>query len=72
MQETQRSNLGDLLENGIDAYSSIFAWRILWTEEPAGLQSMRLQSWTRLSDYHFDFTFHKHQSTKITQMSKTF
>ena len=26
----------------------------------------------RICDYHFDFTFHKHQSTKITQMSKTF
>ena len=62
----------DPLEEGIATHSSIPAWRILWTEEPGGLQSMRLQSWTRLSDYHFDFTFHKHQSTKITQMSKTF
>ena len=24
-------------------YSSIFAWRIPWTEEPSGLQSMGLQ-----------------------------
>ena len=24
-------------------HSSILAWRILWMEEPAGLQSMRLQ-----------------------------
>ena len=24
-------------------YSSILAWRILWTEEPGGLQSMGLQ-----------------------------
>ena len=23
--------------------SSIFAWKILWTEEPGGLQSMGLQ-----------------------------
>ena len=52
MQETQVSSLGqeDLLETGIDAYSSILAWRIPWTEEPGGLQSMRLQSWTRLSE----------------------
>ena len=52
MQETQVSSLGqeDLVENGIDAYSSILAWRIPWTEEPGGLQSMRLQSWTRLSE----------------------
>ena len=26
------------------AHSSILAWRILWTEEPGGLQSMELQS----------------------------
>ena len=29
-------------------YSS---WEISWTEEPGVLQAMRLQSWTRLSDY---------------------
>ena len=29
-------------------HSSIFAWRIPWTEEPGGLRSMELQkSWTR-------------------------
>ena len=28
--------------------SSILAWRILWTEEPGGLQSMVSQSETRL------------------------
>ena len=32
-------------------YSSILAWRIQWTEEPGGLQSMGLQkSRTQLSD----------------------
>ena len=31
-------------------HSSILAWRIPWTEEPSGLQSMGLQSWTQLSD----------------------
>ena len=30
--------------------SSILAWRIPWTEEPGGLQSMRTQSQTGLSD----------------------
>ena len=30
-------------------HSSILTWSILWTEEPGGLQSMELQSWTRLS-----------------------
>ena len=34
-----------------EAYSSILACKIPWTEEPVGLQSMGLQkSWTRLSD----------------------
>ena len=30
--------------------SSILAWRIPWTEEPGGLQSMESQSRTQLSD----------------------
>ena len=44
-QETQVRSLGweDLLEKGMAAYSSILAWRIPWTEEPGGLQSMKLQ-----------------------------
>ena len=29
-------------------HSTILAWRIPWTEEPGGLQSMGSQSWTRL------------------------
>ena len=33
-----------LLEKGLETHSSILAWRIPWTEEPCGLQSMRLQS----------------------------
>ena len=30
----------DPLEEGMAAHSSILAWRITWTEEPDGLQSM--------------------------------
>ena len=30
----------DLLEKGMATHSSILAWRIPWTEEPGGLQSM--------------------------------
>ena len=30
-------------EEELTTYSSIFAWRIPWTEEPGGLQSMGLQ-----------------------------
>ena len=30
----------DPLEKGMTTHSSIFAWRVPWTEEPNGLQSM--------------------------------
>ena len=30
------------LEEGLAAHSGILAWRIPWTEEPGGLQSMGL------------------------------
>ena len=30
----------DPLEEGMAAHSSILAWRIPWTEQPGGLQSM--------------------------------
>ena len=34
----------DPLEEGMDTHSSILAWRIPWTQEPGGLQSMGSQS----------------------------
>ena len=45
MQETQVQSLGweDLLEKEMATHSHIFAWRIPWTEEPGGLQSMGSQ-----------------------------
>ena len=45
VQETLVWSLGreDPLENGMAAHSSILAWRIPWTEEPGGLQSMGVQ-----------------------------
>ena len=45
MRETQVQSLGqeDPLEKGMAAHSSIPAWRIPWTEEPGGLQSMESQ-----------------------------
>ena len=33
----------DPLEKEMATYSSILAWRVLWTEELGGLQSMVLQ-----------------------------
>ena len=42
LQEIQVRFLGreDLLEKRMATHSSILAWRISWTEEPGGLQSM--------------------------------
>ena len=42
VQETQVQSLGreDPLEKEMATHSSILTWRILWTEEPGGLQSM--------------------------------
>ena len=45
MQETRVQALvwEDPLEKGMATHSSILAWRIPWTEEPGGLQSMGSQ-----------------------------
>ena len=45
MQETPIRSLGreDPLEKEMATHSSILAWRIPWTEETGGLQSMGLQ-----------------------------
>ena len=45
MQETRVQSLGweDPLEKGMATDSSILAWRIPWTEESGGLQSMGSQ-----------------------------
>ena len=45
MQETGVRFLGwdDPLEERMATHSSILAWRIPWTEEPGGPQSMKLQ-----------------------------
>ena len=42
MYETRVRSLGleESLEKEVSTYSSIFAWRIPWTEKPGGLQSM--------------------------------
>ena len=48
MQEPQETwvqplGLEDPLKEGIAVHSSVLAWRISWTEEPAGLQSVGTQ-----------------------------
>ena len=58
MQETWVRSLSweDPLEKEMATHSSTLAWKIPWMEEPGGLQSMGLQSRTRLSD--FTLTLH--------------
>ena len=45
MQATRVQSLGqeDPLEKGLATHYSILAWRIPWTEEPGGLQSLGSQ-----------------------------
>ena len=45
MQEVRAQSLGweDPLEKGMATHSTILAWRIPWTEEPCGLQSVGSQ-----------------------------
>ena len=47
----------DTLEKGMAIHSSIFAWRIPWTEEPGRLQSMGLKDWVTNT---FTFTARDH------------
>ena len=50
-------------------HSSTPAWKIPWTEEPGRLQSMGLQSRTRLSDFTFTFHFHALEEEMATHSS---
>ena len=52
MLETQVQSLGceDPLEKEMATHSSVLAWKIPWTEEPGGLESMGSHSRTGLSD----------------------
>ena len=46
VQETQVRSLGqeDSLEKEMATHFRILGWRVSWTEEPGGLQSMGLQT----------------------------
>ena len=50
-------------------HSSTLVWKIPWMEEPGGLQSMGLQSQTRLSDFPFIFHFHALEKEMATHSS---
>ena len=55
IRETRLQSLGqqDLLEKEMATHSSIFAWKIPWTEKPGMLQSMGSQR----VGHDFTFTF---------------
>ena len=51
-------------------HSSTLAWKIPWTEEPGGLQSMGVtKSQARLSDFPFTFPFHALEKEMATHSS---
>ena len=60
MQETQVQSLcwEDPLEEGMATHSSMLSWRIPWTEEPGGLQSIGMQrvghDWSDLACTHVE------------------
>ena len=56
-------------EKAMAAHSSTLAWKIPWTEEPGGLQSMESLSRTRLSDFTFTFHFHALEKEMATHSS---
>ena len=45
-RQVQSLDQEDALEEGMATHSSILAWKIQWTEEPGGLQSIGSQGWT--------------------------
>ena len=78
MQETWAQFLGqeDPLEKKMATHSSILAWRIPWTEEPGGLQSMGSQEsdMTYLLNHRQNYLlFQASKNVKITEsmMKKT-
>ena len=59
----------DPLGKAMAPHSSTLAWKIPWTEEPGGLQSMGARSRTQLSDFTFTFHFHALEKGIATQSS---
>ena len=50
-------------------HSSTLAWKILWTEEPGGLQSMGSLRVRQLSKFTFTFHFHALEKEMATHSS---
>ena len=47
--QVQSQDREDPLEKEMATHCSFLAWRVPWTEDPGGLQSLGSQSQTRLS-----------------------
>ena len=56
-------------EKAMAPHSSTLAWKIPWTEEPGGLQSMGSLSRTRVSDFPFPFHFQALEKEMATPSS---
>ena len=50
-------------------HSSTLAWKIPWTQEPGGPQSMGSLSWTQPSNFPFTFHFHALEKEMATHSS---
>ena len=62
--------VGLITEKAMAPHSSTLAWKIPWTEEPGGLQSMGVaKSRTQLSDLTFTFHFHALEKEMATHSS---
>ena len=57
------------MEEAMAIHSSTLAWKIPWMEEPGRLQSMGLQSRTRLREFTFTFHFHALEKEMATHSS---
>ena len=73
MQELQKTCVRSLgqevpLEEGVVTHSSIFAWRIPWTQEPGGLQSIGSQRVTQLKQRSMHSYFQKEQYLGVQQL----
>ena len=64
--------ISHILEKGMAMHSSILAWRIPWTEEPSGLQSMGSQraghDWATNHPPHISHVYMKETQEWVTQM----
>ena len=68
VQETQVPSAGqeDPLEKEMTTHSRILAWKIPWTEEPSGLQSMGLQELDTIYQLHHHHHTHNYVEFGIT------